>query len=120
MYFIWRRDTTAKGTKGKKIEYIAKCNTLTVNEWLFFLSGPCYEFNCTVSSEVCLVIADTAKCECPECSGLEEDSVCAAVGTSKDTYKNPCEARREACNQTEPMEILNVGECGGETGSSID
>lgn len=86
----------------------------------YFLLGPCYEFNCTVSSEVCLVIADTAKCECPECSGLEEDSVCAAVGTSKDTYKNPCEARREACNQTEPMEILNVGECGGEAGSSID
>ena len=86
----------------------------------YFLLGPCYEFNCTVSSEVCLVIADTAKCECPECSGLEEDSVCAAVGTSKDTYKNPCEARREACNQTEPMEILNVGECGGEAGSNID
>nr|XP_011437301.2 uncharacterized protein LOC105335200 isoform X1 [Crassostrea gigas] len=74
--------------------------------------GPCYEFNCTVSSEVCLVIANKAKCECPECSGLEEDSVCAMVGPDRDTYKNPCEARREACNNSLPMEILNEGECG--------
>lgn len=62
-----------------------------------------------------MVIADTAKCECPECSGLEEDSVCARVGTEKITYKNPCEAQREACNQSLPLEILNVGECGGNT-----
>lgn len=82
--------------------------------WLFlFFVGPCYEFNCTVSSEVCLVIANKARCECPECSGLEEDSVCAMVGPDRVTYKNPCEARREACNKSLPMEILNEGECGG-------
>lgn len=59
------------------------------------------------------MIANKAKCECPECSGLEEDSVCAMVGPDRDTYKNPCEARREACNNSLPMEILNEGECGG-------
>lgn len=59
------------------------------------------------------MIVNKVKCECFECSGLEEDSVCAMVGSDRDTYKNSCEVRREVCNNSLFMEILNEGECGG-------
>ncbi|OWF37427.1 uncharacterized protein LOC110467400 [Mizuhopecten yessoensis] len=74
--------------------------------------SPCFTEACN-STEVCLIDAfGAATCECPDCMYEGYEPVCASLGGKHHSFRNPCDAQKEACESGEPITILNEGRCG--------
>ncbi|KAK3105571.1 hypothetical protein FSP39_000840 [Pinctada imbricata] len=72
----------------------------------------CFEFDCAGYGKECIVENDEPTCICPNCTGTWLDPVCGRVGGVRETFKNPCEIQKKACEENKPFDILNKGECG--------
>ena len=57
----------------------------------------------------CVVVDNTAKCQCPRGCPSNEDRVCANNGKS---YTNECLMRVKACKARKQLIVVKKGECG--------
>ncbi|XP_033732371.1 uncharacterized protein LOC117321874 [Pecten maximus] len=101
-----RLDGQFYGAYKFQLEAVAKCYNDPC------IDSPCSNSTCNVS-EVCLIDAyGEASCECPDCIYHGDEPVCAMIAGRHHSFRNPCEAHKEACESGEPFSIVNEGKCG--------